>query len=150
MLPLTALRRLALPLIVAGALTPFAARGEPVTVLDARQILPQSMLEGPNFWIDPEVRNDGLVNTYRVKTEYGTLKSKDGQTLYYSMIKPSGFSVMKKYPVYLSTYGGPHSQHVARAFGSSIGSARPFEYSLMRRALSAPSLSKMKTPVAYP
>ena len=44
MLPLTALRRLALPLIVAGALTPFAARGEPVNVLDARQILPQSML----------------------------------------------------------------------------------------------------------
>lgn len=53
-----------------------------------------------------------------LKTEYGTLKSKDGQTLYYSMIKPSGFSVMKKYPVYLSTYGGPHSQHVARRWGN--------------------------------
>ncbi|MYN47270.1 alpha/beta fold hydrolase [Pseudoduganella sp. FT93W] len=53
-----------------------------------------------------------------LKTEYGTLKSKDGQTLYYSMIKPEGFSVMKKYPVYLSTYGGPHSQHVARRWGN--------------------------------
>ncbi|MFC0169483.1 alpha/beta fold hydrolase [Pseudoduganella danionis] len=53
-----------------------------------------------------------------LKTEYGTLKSKDGQTLYYSMIKPDGFSVMKKYPVYLSTYGGPHSQHVARRWGN--------------------------------
>jgi dipeptidyl-peptidase-4 len=34
------------------------------------------------------------------------------------MIKPSGFSAMKKYPVYLSTYGGPHSQHVARKWGN--------------------------------
>ena len=53
-----------------------------------------------------------------LKTEYGTLKAKDGQTLYYSMIKPSGFSAMKKYPVYLSTYGGPHSQHVSRKWGN--------------------------------
>ncbi|GJI95749.1 peptidase S9 [Duganella caerulea] len=51
-------------------------------------------------------------------TEYGTLKAKDGQTLYYSMIKPSGFDASKKYPVYLSTYGGPHSQHVARRWGN--------------------------------
>jgi dipeptidyl-peptidase-4 len=53
-----------------------------------------------------------------LKTEYGTLKAKDGQTLYYSMIKPSGFTSMKKYPVYLSTYGGPHSQHVSRKWGN--------------------------------
>jgi dipeptidyl-peptidase-4 len=53
-----------------------------------------------------------------LKTEYGTLKAKDGQTLYYSMIKPSGFSASKKYPVYLSTYGGPHSQHVSRKWGN--------------------------------
>jgi len=53
-----------------------------------------------------------------LKTEYGTLKAKDGQTLYYSMIKPSGFSAVKKYPVYLSTYGGPHSQHVSRKWGN--------------------------------
>jgi dipeptidyl-peptidase-4 len=53
-----------------------------------------------------------------LKTEYGTLKAKDGQTLYYSMIKPSGFDASKKYPVFLSTYGGPHSQHVARKWGN--------------------------------
>jgi dipeptidyl-peptidase-4 len=53
-----------------------------------------------------------------LKTEYGTLKAKDGQTLYYSIIKPSNFSAVKKYPVYLSTYGGPHSQHVSRKWGN--------------------------------
>jgi len=53
-----------------------------------------------------------------LKTEYGTLKAKDGQTLYYSIIKPSAFDASKKYPVYLSTYGGPHSQHVSRKWGN--------------------------------
>ena len=51
-------------------------------------------------------------------TEYGTLPSNDGQTLYYSMIKPSNFKASKRYPVFLSTYGGPHAQHVARKWGN--------------------------------
>lgn len=49
--------------------------------------------------------------------EYGTLPAKDGQTLYWSMIKPYRFDPAKKYPVYLSTYGGPTAQHVARKWG---------------------------------
>lgn len=55
-----------------------------------------------------------------LKPEYGTLKSKDGQTLHYSILKPSGFTPKKKYPVFLSTYGGPHAQHVARKWGSDF------------------------------
>ncbi|MFP5390497.1 MAG: alpha/beta fold hydrolase [Gammaproteobacteria bacterium] len=47
-------------------------------------------------------------------TTYGTLTSKDGQTLYYSLIKPAGFDPARRYPVFLSTYGGPHAQHVTR------------------------------------
>ena len=47
-------------------------------------------------------------------TEYGTLKANDGQTLHYSIIKPSNFNPAKRYPVLLSTYGGPHAQHVQR------------------------------------
>jgi dipeptidyl-peptidase-4 len=49
--------------------------------------------------------------------EYGTIKAKDGQTLYWSMIKPYRFDPAKKYPVYLSTYGGPTAQHVTRKWG---------------------------------
>ncbi|CDG84732.1 S9 family peptidase [Janthinobacterium agaricidamnosum] len=51
-------------------------------------------------------------------TEYGSMQSKDGQTLYYSLIKPSNFNPAKRYPVFLSTYGGPHSQHVTRRWDS--------------------------------
>ena len=51
-------------------------------------------------------------------TEYGTIKAKDGQTLHYSMIKPANFDAGKRYPVFLFTYGGPHSQRVTRAWGN--------------------------------
>ena len=51
-------------------------------------------------------------------TEYGSLPSKDGQTLYYSLQKPAGFKPSQRYPVFLSTYGGPHAQHVARRWGN--------------------------------
>lgn len=55
-----------------------------------------------------------------LKTEYGTLKSNDGQTLHYSIVKPAGFNPAKRYPVYLSTYGGPHAQHVSRKWGNEF------------------------------
>ncbi|MEN3277687.1 MAG: dipeptidyl-peptidase 4 [Massilia sp.] len=51
-------------------------------------------------------------------TEYGTIKAKDGQTLHYSLIKPANFDATKKYPVFLFTYGGPHSQRVTRTWGN--------------------------------
>ncbi|KGF79904.1 peptidase S9 [Massilia sp. JS1662] len=51
-------------------------------------------------------------------TEYGSIKAHDGQTLYYSMIKPANFDATKRYPVFLFTYGGPHSQRVTRQWGN--------------------------------
>ena len=50
-------------------------------------------------------------------TEFGTLKAEDGQTLHYSLQKPAGFNPSQRYPVFLSTYGGPHAQHVTRQWG---------------------------------
>ena len=52
-------------------------------------------------------------------TEYGTLKAEDGQTLHYGLIKPPGFDPAKRYPVFLSVYGGPGVQSVIRRFPSS-------------------------------
>ena len=51
-------------------------------------------------------------------TEYGTLKAEDGQTLYYSIVKPAHFDPKKRYPVYLTQYGGPHAQFVYRRWGN--------------------------------
>ncbi len=53
-----------------------------------------------------------------VKTEYGTLKAVDGQTLHYELRKPLNFDASKRYPVFLSTYGGPGEQVVGRKWAS--------------------------------
>jgi dipeptidyl-peptidase-4 len=53
-----------------------------------------------------------------VLPEYGTLKAEDGQSLYYSILKPPHFDAGKKYPVIVEVYGGPHVQTVKRAWGS--------------------------------
>jgi dipeptidyl-peptidase-4 len=51
--------------------------------------------------------------------EFGTIKAEDGQTLYYSMLKPYDFDPGKRYPVIVYTYGGPHGQVVTRKWGST-------------------------------
>jgi dipeptidyl-peptidase-4 len=53
-------------------------------------------------------------------TEFGTIKANDGQTLYYSMIKPANFNPARRYPVFLYTYGGPHAQQVTRRWDSQF------------------------------
>ncbi|MES2295806.1 MAG: S9 family peptidase [Pseudomonadota bacterium] len=79
-----------------------------------------SMLE----WLDHnEVKGEHPYAKYQadhLPTEYGTLKSEDGQTLHYAMIKPANFNPAKRYPVFLATYGGPHSQFVARRWGNTF------------------------------
>ncbi|MDB6046916.1 MAG: family peptidase [Gammaproteobacteria bacterium] len=50
-------------------------------------------------------------------TEFGTLRARDGQTLYYQMIKPRDLVPGKRYPVVIDVYGGPGAQRVRRAWG---------------------------------
>ncbi len=52
--------------------------------------------------------------------EYGEIKAVDGQTLHYSLIKPSNFDPKKKYPVIVTVYGGPASQTVTRAWAPDL------------------------------
>jgi dipeptidyl-peptidase 4 len=59
----------------------------------------------------------GKYKAAHLPTEFGTIKAHDGQTMYYSMIKPANFNPNKRYPVFLYVYGGPHTQLVARNWG---------------------------------
>ncbi len=52
-----------------------------------------------------------------VATEFGTLKSRDGQTLHYQLLKPRKMEAGKRYPVIVDGYGGPGAQRVRRAWG---------------------------------
>ncbi|HET6546434.1 MAG TPA: S9 family peptidase [Rhodanobacteraceae bacterium] len=53
-----------------------------------------------------------------VAPAFGTLESEDGQALYYKIYKPSGFDPAKRYPVFMTYYGGPGRQYVTRAWGN--------------------------------
>ena len=48
--------------------------------------------------------------------EFGTLKSSDGQDLYYVLQKPVNFDPSRRYPVIVRVYGGPAAQFVTRAW----------------------------------
>lgn len=51
-----------------------------------------------------------------VVPEFGTIKSSDGQDLYYRIYKPRGFDPAKRYPVFDYYYGGPHGQYAVRGW----------------------------------
>ncbi|MFZ5749013.1 MAG: DPP IV N-terminal domain-containing protein, partial [Pseudomonadota bacterium] len=51
--------------------------------------------------------------------KFGTIKAKDGTTLYWEMILPKR-EPGKKYPVFFQHYGGPHVQTVSRAWGGAL------------------------------
>lgn len=55
-----------------------------------------------------------------LKTEFGTLKASDGQQMHWMMIKPSGFDPAKRYPVFVSVYGGPLMQMVTRSWPDPV------------------------------
>ncbi|MFY2763810.1 DPP IV N-terminal domain-containing protein [Arenimonas sp. MALMAid1274] len=48
--------------------------------------------------------------------EFGTLTAASGETLHYSLVKPTGFDPAKKYPVVVFVYGGPAAQTVLRGW----------------------------------
>lgn len=54
----------------------------------------------------------------QVAPEFGTLAAADGQVLHYRLFKPSGFDATRRYPVFMTYYGGPGRQYVNRAWGN--------------------------------
>lgn len=80
------------------------AKGEPLAVLVANDV---HSLDHPY--------NEFL--SEHVPTEFGTLKARDGQTLYYQMLKPKTLEPGRRYPVIVDVYGGPGVQRVRRAWG---------------------------------
>ena len=54
--------------------------------------------------------------------QFGTIKAADGSTLHWKMIVPA-MVPGKRYPVFFSHYGGPHSQVVSRGWASPLEQA---------------------------
>jgi len=60
-----------------------------------------------------------LADYHLSPVEFLNVKSHDGASLNASIIKPPNFDTQKKYPVLVSTYGGPHAQVARNAWGGS-------------------------------
>jgi dipeptidyl-peptidase 4 len=59
----------------------------------------------------------GPYRTEHITPEFGSIKSADGQDLWYRLYKPAGFDPSKRYPVLSHFYGGPTVQLAKRDFG---------------------------------
>ncbi len=69
------------------------------------------------------LESDNALADYKIgSAEIGTIKAKDGSTLYTRLIKPSDFDPTKKYPVLVYVYGGPHAQLITNKWldGASL------------------------------
>jgi hypothetical protein len=61
-----------IPLLSSAAL--YAAdHAKPPIFLEAGNVLPAEQLKGSNYQVDAKVRNDGLINSYKLDTDYGAL-----------------------------------------------------------------------------
>jgi len=87
---------------------------------------PQVALRKPDgsliAWIEANALKEGHpywpYRDSRVEPEFGTIAAEDGQALYYRVLKPLGFDPKKRYPVFMTYYGGPGRQYVNRAWGN--------------------------------
>ena len=87
---------------------------------------PQVSLRRPDgsriAWIEPnELKPGHPYWPYRdnlVVPQFGSVKSEDGQDLHYRVYQPLGFEKGRRYPVFMTYYGGPGRQYVNRAWGA--------------------------------
>ncbi|HJT96980.1 MAG TPA: S9 family peptidase, partial [Rhodanobacteraceae bacterium] len=87
---------------------------------------PQVSLRKPDgslvAWIEPNPLKEGHPYwPYRdslIEPAFGTLASEDGQALHYRVYKPADFDAKRRYPVFMTYYGGPGRQYVNRAWGN--------------------------------
>jgi dipeptidyl-peptidase-4 len=55
-----------------------------------------------------------------ITPQFGTLKSADGQSLYYKLYKPASADSAERFPVFDNYYGGPHGQTAVRNWGNNL------------------------------
>lgn len=53
-----------------------------------------------------------------IAPRFGTLKGESGEDLHYRLHQPAGFDPARKYPVFMTYYGGPGSQFVRKNWGN--------------------------------
>lgn len=65
-------------------------------ILEAKHALPAKLLKGDNYMVENRVQNDGLINTYQLKTNHGDLKIESTEELMIRIAELRAMSVMAK------------------------------------------------------
>lgn len=68
----------------------------PPVTLKARDVFPQDLLQGENYKVDDKATNDGLSNTYNLKTDYGPLTVESTAELLIRVTELNALVVMKE------------------------------------------------------
>jgi dipeptidyl-peptidase-4 len=76
-------------------------------------------IDGSRVAVMNENKVAELADLHLSPVEFLSVRSHDGIQLNAMMIKPPDFDPVKKYPVLVYTYGGPHAQVVLNAWGGS-------------------------------
>ena len=72
------------------------AHAELPVVLSAADVLPAQWLKGRNYSVDDKVSNDGLINTYTLKTKYGPLTVESTELLRVRIGELNAMAVMEE------------------------------------------------------
>jgi dipeptidyl-peptidase 4 len=89
---------------------------------------PQVSINAPDghrlAWIEPNTLDSTHpywpFHDHHVVPEFGRIRADDGQDLQYAVFKPPGFDPARRYPVFVSVYGGPTVQTVTRNWPNVI------------------------------
>jgi len=68
-----------------------------------------------------------------VEEEFGSIAARDGQALYFRLMKPAAFDGTKRYPVVIDTYGGPHVQYVRKDWMGGTRATQGFFRQILAR-----------------
>ena len=68
-------------LMFASPIVATAQKYEPPATLKASQIVPQNLLSSPDYRIDEQVKNDGFLNHYKIKSKFGEFTAVSNATL---------------------------------------------------------------------
>jgi len=83
-------------LILAGSTSASQNYAQTPIILDAKDVLPHNMLQGENYKVTDEVRNDGFINTYKLTTSYGPLTVESTAELMIRITELNALKVMEE------------------------------------------------------
>jgi hypothetical protein len=73
-----------------------AAEYEPAQTLKASDVLPKSFFKSDLYKVDQKVKNDGLMNTYKVTSKHGNFEVISTVALYKLIVEIEAIDAMKK------------------------------------------------------